>query len=146
MKKLITIMSLAIVGFTFGQEDEPKFNVSGSVDAYWRANLSAPNDEANTGTVPYAAPSVFANQSGFSVGMANVTFSYEGEDVGFVADFAYGPRANAGVDLNSPDAGGVINRRAGSQKPIGVGCQLRERREYLRAGLARKDTRAQPLR
>ena len=109
MKKLITIMSLAIVGFTFGQEDEPKFNVSGSVDAYWRANLSAPNDEANTGALPYAAPSVFANQSGFSVGMANVTFSYEGDDVGFVADFAYGPRANAGVDLNSPDAGGVIN-------------------------------------
>ena len=107
MKKLITIMSLAFFGFTFGQEDGPKFNVSGSVDAYWRANLSAPNDEVNTGAL--CSWSAFANQPGFSVGMANVTFSYEGEDVGFVADLAYGPRANDGVDLNSPNAGGVIN-------------------------------------
>ena len=95
MKKLITIMSLAIVGFTFGQEDEPKFNVTGSVDAYWRANLSAPNDMG--GEFPYAPPSAFVDQPGFSVGMANVTFSYEGEDVGFVADLAYGPRADQGV-------------------------------------------------
>ena len=62
MKKLITIMSLAFFGFTFGQEDGPKFNVSGSVDAYWRANLSAPNDEVNTGALPYAAPSAFARR------------------------------------------------------------------------------------
>ena len=107
MKKLITIMSLAIVSFTFGQEDEPKFNISGSVDAYWRANLSAPNDMG--GEFPYAPPSAFVDQPGFSVGMANVTFSYEGEDVGFVADLAYGPRADQGVDLNSDDTGGVIN-------------------------------------
>ena len=40
MKKLITFLSLAIVGLTFGQEEEPTFNVSGSVDAYFRANLN----------------------------------------------------------------------------------------------------------
>jgi hypothetical protein len=38
MKKLITIMSLAFVGLTFGQEEEPKLNVTGSIDAYFRAN------------------------------------------------------------------------------------------------------------
>lgn len=97
MKKLITIMSLAIVGFTFGQEEEPKFNISGSVDAYFRANLSSPNDEDGEGD-----KSAFANDSGFSLGMANVTLSYEGEKVGFVADMAYGPRAD---EWN----GGVIN-------------------------------------
>ena len=108
MKKLITLMSLAIVGLSFGQGEEPTFTVKGSVDAYWRANISSHND-VDDGETGYQTPSVFANNPGFSVGMANVTFSYEGDDVGFVADFAYGPRANAGVDLNSPDAGGVIN-------------------------------------
>ena len=87
-------MSLAFVGLTFGQE-EATFNVSGSVDAYFRANLTSGNTgDANTllGTGDY---SIFNNDSGFSAGLANVTFSYEGETVGFVADFAYGPRMDA---------------------------------------------------
>jgi hypothetical protein len=89
MKKLLTIMSLAFVGLTFGQEEEPKFNVTGSIDAYFRANLTAQNDP---GAGDY---SVFNDDSGFSAGLANVTFSYEGETVGFVADLAYGPRMDA---------------------------------------------------
>ena len=44
MKKLITILSLAVVGFTFAQEEEPTFTVSGSIDAYFRANLTSSND------------------------------------------------------------------------------------------------------
>jgi hypothetical protein len=94
MKKLITIMSLAFVGLTFGQE-EATFNVSGSVDAYFRANLTSNNTgDANTvlGTGDY---SIFNNDSGFSAGLANVTLSYEGETVGFIADLAYGPRMDA---------------------------------------------------
>ena len=94
MKKLFTIMSLAIVCLTFGQE-EATFNVSGSVDAYFRANLNADNTgDASTilGTGDY---SIFNNDSGFSAGLANVTFSYGGETAGFVADFAYGPRMDA---------------------------------------------------
>jgi len=88
MKKLITIMSLAFVGLTFGQE-EATFNVTGSVDAYFRANLTAAND-------PGAGDfSLFNNDSGFSAGLANVTFSYEGETVGFIADLGYGPRMDA---------------------------------------------------
>ena len=88
-------MSLAFVGFTFGQEEEPKFNVTGSVDAYFRANLTSGNTgDANTvlGTGDY---SIFNNDSGFSAGLANVTLSYEGETVGFIADLAYGPRMDA---------------------------------------------------
>jgi len=88
MKKLITIMSLAFVGLTFGQE-EATFNVTGSVDAYFRANLTAAND-------PGAGDlSIFNDDSGFSAGLANVTFSYEGETVGFIADLGYGPRMDA---------------------------------------------------
>jgi hypothetical protein len=79
---------------TFGQE-EATFNVSGSVDAYFRANLTSGNTgDANTvlGTGDY---SIFNNDSGFSAGLANVTLSYEGETVGFIADLAYGPRMDA---------------------------------------------------
>ena len=102
MKKLITLMSLAVVGLAFGQEEEPKFNVTGSVDAYYRANLNSANDEGASTILGPGDYSAFANDSGFSLGMANVTLSYEGEKVGFVADMAYGPRAD---EWN----GGVVN-------------------------------------
>jgi hypothetical protein len=89
MKKLITIMALAIVGISFAQEEEqPSFDVSGSIDSYFRANLTAPNVGA---TGDYSA---FSNDAGFSLGLANVTLSYEGEKVGFVADLAVGQRAD----------------------------------------------------
>ena len=97
-------MSLAFVGFTFAQEEEPTFNVSGSVDAYFRANLTSSNSgDANTalGQGDYSA---FNNDSGFSLGLANVTLSYEGEKVGFVADLAVGQRAD---QYNGP--GSIVN-------------------------------------
>ena len=99
MKKLITIMSLAVVGFTFAQEEAPTFNVSGSIDAYFSTSLTGPNDQANlTEDNGWTAPPssiMGTDQRGFSLGMANITFSYEGEKVGFIADMAFGPRADA---------------------------------------------------
>ena len=88
-------MSLAAVGFTFAQEEAPTFKVSGSVDAYFGTNLTSSNDgDANTALGTQGDFSAFNNDSGFSIGMANVTFSYEGEKVGFVADLAMGQRAD----------------------------------------------------
>ena len=88
------ILFFAIALFTtglFAQDEEaktkPKLSLSGSIDAYYRANLSAPNDEN-----AIAPGSSFANLPGFALGMANVIASYEGEDVGFVADLVFGPR------------------------------------------------------
>ena len=52
MKKLITFLSLAVVGFTFAQEQEPTFTESGSVDAYFRANLTSSNDGDAYQTIP----------------------------------------------------------------------------------------------
>ncbi len=67
------------------EESKPKFSFSGSVDAYYRANLNA--DNATTDGAPNAAPgSSFANLPGFALGMANLVASYEGEKSGFVAD------------------------------------------------------------
>jgi hypothetical protein len=103
MKKLITIMSLVIVGFAFGQDEEPKLNVSGSVDAYFRNNITSANDGAANTLLGIGDYSIFNNDSGFSAGLANVTLSYGGETVGFIADLGYGPR------MDTWNGGDVVN-------------------------------------
>ena len=104
----IAIVSLLTIS-AFGQEEEtkPKFSLSGSVDAYYRANLTAPNDEN-----AIAPGSSFANLPGFSLGMANVIAAYEGEKVGFVADLVFGPRGTDAI-FASPmysATGDIINQ------------------------------------
>ncbi len=94
---LLTFMLFATVS-TFAQEEETeeeatsKFTFSGSVDAYYRANLNAGN-----GTDAQAPGSSFANLPGFALGMANVIAGYEGEKVGFVADLVFGPRGTDAI-------------------------------------------------
>ena len=96
MKKLLTLAFVFATLITYSQEtetDEPKkkFSFSGSVDAYYRANIGAPNGGENHQT-PNTS---FANGNGFAIGMANAIFAYEGKKVGAVADLVFGPR---GVD------------------------------------------------
>ncbi len=102
MKKLMTLSMLFMGMVVFAQEDteeKKKFNISGSIDAYYRANLNGPNDNIGTDDDPvYLAPgSSFANLPGFALGMANVVASYEGEKVGFVADLVFGPRGTDAI-------------------------------------------------
>ncbi len=91
MKKIITFSMLFLALGLFAQEEETEekksFNFSGSIDAYYRANLTAPNDEN-----AIAPGSSFANLPGFALGMANLIASYDGKKVGFVADLVFGPR------------------------------------------------------
>ncbi len=88
--------------------EDKKFSISGTVDAYYRANLNSANSGAN-----YSAPgSSFANLPGFALGMANVIASYEGEDVGFVADLVFGPRGTDAI-FASPlysATGNIVNQ------------------------------------
>ena len=89
MKKIIiALLLLSISVNVFGQEETEeqtkKFSLSGSIDAYYRVNFDAPNDEN-----AIAPGSSFANLPGFALGMANVIASYEGEKVGFVADLVF---------------------------------------------------------
>ena len=65
-------------------QEKPSFNLSGSVDTYFRSSEYTPGTS-------------FANLPGFSLGMANLIFSYEGEKHGFVADLVYGPRGEEAV-------------------------------------------------
>ncbi|MGF1560139.1 MAG: outer membrane beta-barrel protein [Flavobacteriaceae bacterium] len=113
VKKLLALAFMIFSTMaTFAQEEEeeskPKFNFSGSVDAYYRANLNAANSGPN-----YVAPeSSFAQLPGFALGMANVVGSYEGEKVGFVADLVFGPRGTDAV-FASPmysATGNIVNQ------------------------------------
>lgn len=110
MKKLITLSMLLMGSVLFAQEatEAPKFTLSGSIDAYYRANFNAPNDADN-----WTAPgSSFANLPGFALGMANLVASYEGEKVGFVADLVFGPRGTDAI-FASPmysATGNIVNQ------------------------------------
>ena len=93
MKQLFTLVVLFATIFLFAQEaetTEKKFSFEGSVDAYYRANFTAPND------ISQIAPATsFADTAGFSLGMGNIIASYEKGKAGAVADLVFGPRGEA---------------------------------------------------
>ncbi len=102
MKKIITLSMLFAATAIFAQEEAPKkVSISGSVDAYYKTNLSS------TDVGSQVAGSSFANETGFALGMANVIASYEGEKTGAVADLAFGPR---GLEAVGGDAGVFVNQ------------------------------------
>ncbi|MGB7394595.1 MAG: porin [Pricia sp.] len=95
------LTTCAVVAQDEEADDEKKFSFSGSVDAYYRTNLGAPNDED-----AISPGSSFANQNGFAIGMANIIAAYEGEKVGFVADLVFGPRGADATFLSGTDVDG----------------------------------------
>ena len=56
--------------FSQDEEDSSPVTISGSIDAYFRANLGAPN-KVN----PAAPGTSFANRPGFALGMANLVIA-----------------------------------------------------------------------
>jgi len=94
MKQLLTLIILFAPLTLVAQENtdhtEKKFSFEGSVDAYYRTNLTAPNDENQI-----APGTSFADTAGFSLGMGNLIASYEKGKVGAVADLVFGPRGEA---------------------------------------------------
>ena len=109
MKFIITFLVLAITTTSlFSQEEstKKKFSVEGSVDTYFRQNLSGPNGED-----AIAPNTSFANRNGFAIGMANVIGSFESENgkVGAVADLVFGPRGEEAVFLSGPSSN-IVNQ------------------------------------
>ena len=102
--KLFKTTLIATAFFTvssaFAQEEtvveEPTFNISGSIDTYYRSSEYAPGTS-------------FGNLPGFALGMANVILSYEGEKSGFVADLVFGPRGADAV-FNSTGSSNIVNQ------------------------------------
>lgn len=114
MKKIEThflIVTLLLFSLPIlGQDEAPKFTLSGSVDTYFRANLNASNnpDEYESGTALAPATS-FANLPGFSLGMINLVGGIEGKKVGFVGDIVLGPRGEDAVFLSTGSAN-IVNQ------------------------------------
>lgn len=95
MKRFFTLTLLLTTLAVSSQEssDETptkKFSFEGSVDAYYRTNFTAPNDDNQI-----APATSFADTAGFSLGMANLIASYEKGKIGAVADLVFGPRGEA---------------------------------------------------
>jgi hypothetical protein len=86
MKKIVLSALLLATTVAFAQES--KVSVSGSVDMYGTANFV---DGAGTPGILIANPQ---NANRFGLGSINTVFAYEGEKSGFVADLAFGPRAD----------------------------------------------------
>jgi len=95
MKKIILSAIMLTGMLTFAQDEkEGKLTISGSVDVYGQGGA----DDA------VIAPTSFANDNGFGVGMVNTVFAYETEKAGVVADLVYGPRgeeATFGADAGT---------------------------------------------
>ena len=87
-------------------EDKKQFTVEGSLDVYFRQNLSGPNGED-----AIAPNTSFANLNGFALGMANVIGSFESKDgkVGAVGDLVFGPRGEEAVFLSGPSSN-IVNQ------------------------------------
>jgi hypothetical protein len=106
MKKLfLFLLSVFSLVVTAQEEDkeEKKFTLNGSVDTYFRGNLSGGNFDTAPG-------SSFANQPGFALGMINLIASYEAEKVGFVADMVYGPRGADAVFGSPFGSSQIVNQ------------------------------------
>lgn len=102
---LIKTSVVALALFVVASASAQELTISGSVDAYYRANLNAPNDE------DAAAPtSSFANQPGFALGMANLILGIEGEKSGFVADLVFGPRGTDAVFGSTTASSSIVNQ------------------------------------
>jgi|TARA_B100001248_G_scaffold195066_1_gene149863 hypothetical protein len=91
MKKIFTLLLASFTAIAVAQEDAPALSISGTVDAYFQTNLSAPDDAGQSfGTS-------FADETGFALGMANLVAAYDMGSTGVVADVVFGPRGDAAV-------------------------------------------------
>lgn len=104
MKKIIfTLLFASSLILTAQEKEEKTFTLSGSVDTYFRGNISGGNYDTAPG-------SSFANQPGFALGMINLVAGYEGEKVGFVADMVYGPRGADAVFGSPAGSAQIVNQ------------------------------------
>ncbi len=108
---LYTILCLLFSVAAYSQISlDSALTISGSVDVYYRANLTGTNNPENGGTL--APGTSFANGPGFSLGMFNLVTSYDTDKVGFVADMVFGPRGAEAV-FGSPAALNIVNQLYG---------------------------------
>ena len=117
--KNLAFAAMALVSvFAYSQEEEEekkKFEFSGTVDAYYRANFNGlnkivPSTDGGPAISPTAPGTSFANDPGFALGMVNLIASYEGDEVGFVADLVFGPTGEDAVFGSPFGSPNIVNQ------------------------------------
>lgn len=108
---MIVCTSSCILAQESQEKNKKKFSLSGSIDTYFRTNLTGPNTAfEEDGETFFLNPGTsFADRSGFSIGMVNTIISYEGKKIGFVADLVFGPRGEDAVFL-SVGSSAIVNQ------------------------------------
>ena len=99
---LCFLVNLPKIAVAQEEENEKTFDLSGSIDTYFRYNFSENQSQAPSTS--------FANQAGFAIGMANLIASYGGEKSGFVADLVFGPRGNDAVFGSTVGSAPIVNQ------------------------------------
>jgi len=93
------LITFTFYNTSYAQEDvmdASPLSISGSVDAYFRTNLTTDNTIGGSTIAPATS---FAKLPGFSLGMVNVILEKEKCYFGFVADLVMGPRGTDAVFL-----------------------------------------------
>ena len=109
IKKNMIIAVAMLISVAAVAQEEPTFTILGSVDTYFRTNLSGGTNDAMDTIRTLAPTSSFANAPGFSLGMANLVMGYEGDKAGFIADLVFGPRGADAVFASGP-ALNIVNQ------------------------------------
>lgn len=97
---LTAVYSIMCLAMAFGQDSLSELSLSGSVDVYYKYDLSGFENDNGQGNIP---TSFANNNNSVSIGMANLILAQDWEKVGFVADVAFGPRGQGQSLMNGDD-------------------------------------------
>lgn len=103
---LLLLFSMPLIAQEEGEEEEEKeskLTFAGSADVYFRRNFNGPTK----GEFAQAPATSFGNLPGIALGMFNLITTYEGKNVGVVADLVYGPRGEDAVFRSPMNTGGM---------------------------------------
>lgn len=101
---LLLFLSKSFLSQAQEEEAESELILSGSVDAYFRQNLSTENEPQDGNSLLTVPATSFADKPGFALGMINLIAEYSKGNTGMVADLVFGQRGADAVFLS-----GAIN-------------------------------------
>ncbi len=101
---LLLFLSKSFLSQAQDEEAESELILSGSVDAYFRQNLSTENEPQDGNSLLTVPATSFADKPGFALGMINLIAEYSKGKTGMVADLVFGQRGADAVFLS-----GAIN-------------------------------------
>jgi len=107
--KFTFLLSILIISGTviFAQDEEkPGLTISGSVDTYWKYDLSGYADDDGLSNIP---TSFADNQNSISIGMLDIALSQTVGKASFVGEFSFGPRSFKSIPTFQIDGDDDIN-------------------------------------